>query len=465
MKKLFSLLLIIVLLTSAAVPSFSAADNGLTIEDGVLISYVGTSASLTVPEGVTAIAPRAFEGNTALASVTLPASLYTVGDMAFYNCSALSVVKGGTNVSLIGEKAFANTPWLDNSTDRYFMLGTVLLWYNGTAASVSIPTACTAVAPYAFMKCDTLSSFTAHDGLIGIGTGAFYNCSKLTEVNLPASVSDIGAYAFDGTPFIEASGDFVILGDGVLARYNGAESDVVIPDTVKRVSSRAFRSSKMNSVRIPPSVFSVDPYAFADCTGLEILDLSEGLINIGDGAFRGCKSLGEVTIPASLAYIGQYAFSGDSSLDHANLIGNGLTVSDNAFKNCDSMSYVLLSDSVEAVNGNAFKDCSALCGLSVSAATKNIASSAFSGCDAVTLSCEDGAYAGSGLNLPLSAYDKGDVDHDGVMTIVDASDIQMYLALLYSFSGEQAANAELDYDGIITINDALLIQQTLAHLR
>lgn len=455
----------ILLLLLGAAPAVSAADSGMEIDAGVLLSYSGSASSLTIPEGVNVIAPAAFEGNKKLTSVSLPSSLSTIGDRAFYNCTALTAVSGGGKVSGVGELAFTGTPWLESSVDRYFMLGTVLLWYNGTAASVSIPTACTAIAPYAFMKCTTIESFNAYDGLLSIGAGAFYNCTKLSAVTIPSSVSYIGAYAFDGTPFLNAQGEFPVLGDGVLVKYRGSDTDVTVPENVRRIASRAFGSSKLRSVTVPSTVYSIDPYAFADCTGLEEIAMTDGLVNIGDGAFSGCKSLSWLRTPVSLGYLGQYAFSGDSGLMGAGLTGDELTVSDNAFKGCTGLEYALLSEGVSEVNDSAFSGCTALDGVSISSGVSYIAPSAFSGCDGLTVSCEAGSYAASALAAYDTVTEKGNVGGDGELNILDVTTIQRYIAFLIPFTGAQAATADINYDGVIDIYDASHIQEVLAHLR
>lgn len=459
MKRILSLILCGLLLLTV-LPVFSAAASDFVTEDGVLLSYRGSGPTVAIPAGVVSIADAAFANNKNITSVTLPSSLYTIGAGAFSGCTALSAVTGGKNVGEVGYRAFYGTPYLDDSTDRYLMLGTVLLWYNGTAETVSIPTACTAIAPYAFARCDTVKSLTAYDGLLSVGDGAFYQCGSLNEINLPSTVSEIGAFAFEGTPYLESLGDYPIIGDGVLVKYQGSETEISVPEGVRRISSRAFTSSKIRSVSVPDSVYSVDPYAFADCTGLAEVTFSDGLVNIGDGAFSGCKSLKYVRTPESLAYLGQYAFCGDTALEHANLLGSGLTVSDNAFKDCGKLQYALLSNGVEQVNDNAFMNCTALRGVSAGRNIKAFSSSALSGCKSVTVSCEKNtAAANAGYKTDTL---KGNVDSDKELTIADATTIQRYLVQLISFTGLQAAKADLNYDGILDIYDASYIQLLLA---
>ena len=461
MKRILALCLICLLLASSFFIVTVSAASDFEIQNGVLVRYNGSSDTVTIPGDVRAVGASAFLNHTTLRQVVIPASVVSVGDRAFDGCSALSVVSGGDSITAVGDMAFRGTPYLDNSVAKYFMLGHVLLWYNGTATSVTVPSHCTAVAPYAFMRCEYLQSFTAYEGLLSVGTGAFYGCKKLSSVSLPPTVSEIGAYAFEGTPYLDSFTDFAVAGDGVLFGYNGASADVEIPDTVKRIAPHAFVSSKLRSVMIPGSVYAIDALAFADCTGLSEVAFSNGLVSIGDGAFRGCKGLTKLMTPATVSYIGQKAFAGDGALQGVSVRGDGATVSYNAFKGCDKLEYVLLSKGVNAVLDNAFDTCESLGGVSIPSQTSEISASALSGCEDVTVSCPADSPASSALSAHTVSTVKGDVDGDGV-NIVDSSAIQHYIAYLVPFSGAQTASADVNYDADVDIMDAFYIQMRLA---
>ena len=88
----------------------------------------------------------------------------------------------------------------------------------------------------------SVSEVTIPEGTTEIGKGAFYHCDKLGVINIPSSVTKIGANAFDYTPWYKAweadagSGDWLIVGDGVAVGYKGKESTPKLPQEVKSVA-------------------------------------------------------------------------------------------------------------------------------------------------------------------------------------------------------------------------------------
>ena len=464
MKRFIAILAICLLLLSSFSLFPAAADNGgFVIKDGVLLSYNGSASDVTVPSTVYAVGDFAFAKNAHIVSVTIPDSVESIGSRAFYGCSSLKNVRGGTNVTSVGVYAFNGTQYFERSTDEFLILGKTLVWYNGDSMYITVPESCVSIAPYAFLRSETVKMVRASSELVSVGAGAFYECQNLENVSLTSSVTFIGPYAFEGTPFLDSLGAYALLGDGILVKYQGGDSDVVIPDGIRRIDSHAFRSSKLSSVSIPGSVYSIDPFAFADCIGLSSVTLSEGLVMIGDGAFRGCRSLSGLTTPDTLAYIGQHAFD-SSGLENIRLHGDRLIVSDNAFKDCKAMKYALLANGVDALYDGSFAGCTALEGISVPSDASDISSAALSGCEKVVVTCAASSAADTALSNNSVNNVIGDADRDGELSILDATEIQCNVAGLVGFSGAQTAAADFDFNGVINIIDAADVQMSLADL-
>ncbi len=89
-------------------------------------------------------------------------------------------------------------------------------------------------------------------------------------------------------------------------------------------------------------------------------------------------------------------------------------------------------------------------------------SSATSGTEIVTPNKNSTLYAVWKKNTPDIA--KGDVNKDGVVSIVDATEIQKYLSQIVTFDSTQLSVADTNGDGKITIVDATQIQKFLSQI-
>ena len=112
---------------------------------------------------------------------------------------------------------------------------------------------------------DTITSIDIPDNVIGIGGGAFFDCSNLVSVT--------------------------------------------IPDSVTRIHDHAFCDChSLKSVRMPKEVEFIEDSAFRDCHSLTSITIPNKMSHIELCTFDGCVSLTSVKIPKSITYIDAYAF-------------------------------------------------------------------------------------------------------------------------------------------------------------
>ncbi|MBO5706163.1 MAG: leucine-rich repeat domain-containing protein [Bacteroidaceae bacterium] len=148
------------------------------------------------------------------------------------------------------------------------------------------------------------------DGVESIRDNTFGNCSGLTSVTIPNSVTSIGRFAFEGCHFVTEN----FVNNSSLSaeenKYWGAglhgyetEDGLLIDST-----NVAFCRKSANIVTIPNSVTSIGTSAFFGCKGLTSVTIPNSVTSIGYQAFMNCSGLTSVTIPNSVTSIGLYAF-------------------------------------------------------------------------------------------------------------------------------------------------------------
>ncbi len=199
-----------------------------------------------------------------------------------------------------------------------------------------------------------------------IGYQAFYQCTGLTSVTIPNSVTSIGESAFrKDTLRVDYTGnltdwcdiEFKISWTKNFRLYiNQVEvTDLVIPEGVQNIRNYAFQFCvSLKSVTISNSVTRIGYQAFSDCSGLTSVTISASVMSIGDYAFSNCTGLTSVTIPNSVTRIGSSAFSGCSGLTSVILPDSLTSIGSGAFYNCTGLTSVTIPNSETNIGGGAF---------------------------------------------------------------------------------------------------------------
>jgi hypothetical protein len=79
--------------------------SGLVIEDGIVKDGKACTGDIVVPEGVTAVADKAFNNNRQLTGLKLPEGLVSIGKFAVSGCINLIYVDVPESVNQLGESA------------------------------------------------------------------------------------------------------------------------------------------------------------------------------------------------------------------------------------------------------------------------------------------------------------------------------------------------------------------------
>ena len=169
--------------------------------------------------------------------------------------------------------------------------------------------------------------------------------------------------------------------DGVLVKYKGTATNVVIPDCVTVIGYRSFsKFSKLTSVTISDSVTSIDDFAFADCSGLTSITIPNNVTSIGEGAFASCCELKNIVIPDGIDSIDMAMFSGCSGLTSI-MIPNSVTrIGNHAFQCCSGIANMVIPDRVTCIGSQSFMGCRKLKNVVIPNSVTYIGNWAFRGC-------------------------------------------------------------------------------------
>lgn len=272
-----------------------------------------------------------------------------------------------------------------------------------------------------------ITAITLNEGLTEIGEMGFFNCSKIKELELPASLTTMGSNAFwnigikvvchSAAPltlpksttysyqfkkctvivpvgsvaaYVAATDKgwdesntyltFAGLADGVEYRANDTEAwvtgvadDTVVADIKDYLS---IDGSQMPVTRIDA--------AFSGKTQLQKVTVPAAVKALPENMFKDCTSLNAVTFASGsqLQTIGKWAFM--STAVAAIEIPEGVTeLPDGVFKNCLSLTEITLPSNLVSVGGGCFYNCKALTTVNVCADNLTIADRAFYSCESL----------------------------------------------------------------------------------
>lgn len=260
---------------------------------------------------VTAIAPRAFEGCTALRRVALPLSLRQIGEMAFSGCIHLTqlVIPGG--VQRVGTLAFAKCAGLRR---------------------VRIEPGVQALGPSCFSKCTGLERVDVPASLASFGGGVFFGCGRQLCLHgakdAPAQrYAQLNGVRYDSESWRE---------DAALVLAEQEDGSLIVTGAREKTPERIEIPAELCGRRI----VGVAPKAFFACGTLAHLTIGAGVREIGESAFFGCRSLTGVSLERGLERVGDSAFAGCESLAQVTLPWGTASVGRMAFFGCTRLSFV-----------------------------------------------------------------------------------------------------------------------------
>ncbi|MDD4422581.1 MAG: leucine-rich repeat protein, partial [Eubacteriales bacterium] len=207
--------------------------------------------SVVITSGVLNIGNYMFYQCENLESVTISNTVRNINDYAFQSCSKLSSVTFDSHSTLlnIGTHSFSRCSALQGITipDSVNSFAGNSFYYSGLN-SITIPSMVKNLGSATFSYCNSLAtvSFTSGSEITSIGQWVFGNCTYLTSINIPESVTVIDSNAFNNC-------------------------------------------SALPSITIPAGVTNINYAAFQNCTSLAtIINNHNGNQTIANMAFDKC---------------------------------------------------------------------------------------------------------------------------------------------------------------------------------
>lgn len=179
--------------------------------------------------------------------------------------------------------------------------------------------------------------------------------------------------------------------------------NIIISDGITEIGKGAFYECiNLRQAELPPSLNSIHEYASNGCKQLEKIVFPAKLKKIEDSAFYGCQKLKQIQIPASVEEIGIGVFASCSGLDKAECLAAIYSLPNYTFDQCSSLRDIELPETLTQIGTAVFDGCKALTAISIPQNVKSLGKSLFGQC--INLKCvtlpegltamSDGVFAG-----------------------------------------------------------------------
>ena len=286
-----------------------------------------TALQYTVPSNVVSIADEAFSGCNAI-EIVLPEGLLQIGNRTFKNCRNLKNINVPKSLILLGDEVFLNCAKLDIELPTELIESGIDIMKN---------------TAYETRRVKEVED--AEDEL-----------HRIRQAEITRKIEEKKRQAEERKAQEQKQG--FLIEKSVLIKYSGNEECVIIPSNVSVIGKNAFtRNKTLKCVIMSDSVKRIDMEAFAHCSALSSVQLSENLTTIGEWAFFKTNIGPELYIPNSVTDIKNAAFCGCEKLKEVRLSENLQKIRKSAFAGTFIGPVIQIPYSVKEIEGEAFRDC------------------------------------------------------------------------------------------------------------
>ena len=253
--------------------------------------------NITLPDGLTTLGTNAFYGCTSLEAINIPEKITTIPNFAFQNCSALSSVDLSEGLVTVGQSAFNGCSAL-KSIDFPTSVTTIQAnaFTGAGLEALFLSDKIKSVGNKAFSNCLGLKSvFVGCSAFLPTGTNnPFDGCTNIIKAAYPSTLTNpfTTALAVAFNPESANYKDGVVYGEGletILFVRTDLEGDYHAPASVNEIGAYAFYGcDRLANVVLPPTVSYIGSNAFQN-SSLSTLAIGEDCTYIGANAFDGTE--------------------------------------------------------------------------------------------------------------------------------------------------------------------------------
>lgn len=227
---------------------------------------------IKLPKNLQILESSVFENCSSLTEIIIPNGIKRLEHSLFENCTALIDIEFPSKIDYMGWSIITGTAWLNEQPDGFVTINDWLVTYKGEIPNGGVidrfPSEIQHIAGSAFAGCEVVS-VVLPDG-VDCGSGLFYQCEYLTDVQLP--------------------NDLEIIPSGMFKDCKSLKS-INIPNSVTKIQNNAFDGCiNLMDVKIPNSVTEIGYNAFFICKSITSLIIPKS-VNVLDVSFDCCNNL------------------------------------------------------------------------------------------------------------------------------------------------------------------------------
>lgn len=200
----------------------------------------------------------------------------------------------------------------------------------------------------------------------------------------------------DGTLIISGQGDmpdYFYINDIPWYRYQSSITKAEVSEGVTNLGYGAFcKCSEITSVTIPNSVVQIKDWVFQDCSKLVSVAIPAGVTNIGSNAFYGCYRLVSIDIEEGNQFYSSengVLFNRDKTTlilypkgksGHYSVPESVINIEEKAFSNCYELTSITIFGNIADIGNETFSNCIKLNSISIPGTITSIGKNAFYRC-------------------------------------------------------------------------------------